>query len=95
MNDDAKDQPEDDFHISHFHESKCDNPDAVANMMRAMHGPQGVDQSLRQAVSMCWMMLPEGQKTVDSVEREIRRLVDRILADLREDAKAFGIPEKA
>ena len=39
------------------------------------------------------MMLPKDQKNVDALEREVRRLVDRVIADLREDAAAFGITE--
>ena len=82
---------------SSFHVAECSSggdPDAMVKMMRSMHGPQAVDQSLRQAVSMCWMMLPEDKKNVDAVEREVRRLVDRIIADMREDAAAFGVVEK-
>ena len=62
-------------------------------MMRSMHGPQAVDQALRSAVSMCWMMLPDDKKNVDTVERELRRLLDRVIADLHEDEEAFGISE--
>ena len=47
----------------------------------------------RNAVGICWMMLPDDQKNVDAVEREVRRLIDRILMDFREDATAFGISE--
>ncbi|MGO9107932.1 MAG: hypothetical protein ACLP9L_01755 [Thermoguttaceae bacterium] len=92
MNDSENDRSED-FSITEFHEVSTDKPEAVTRMMRSMHGPQAVDQSLRMAVSMCWMMLPDDKKNVDAVEREIRRLVDRIIADLREDAKAFGVSE--
>jgi len=75
----------------HVAESSCGgDPDAMAKMMRSMHGPQAVDQALRSAVSTCWMMLPEDKKNVDSVEREVRRIIDRIIADLHEDAEVFG-----
>ena len=84
--------------VSSFHVTECSSgggavgdPEAMAKMMRSLHGPQAVDQSLRQAVSMCWMMLPDDKKNVDAVEREVRRLIDRIIADLREDAEVFGI----
>jgi hypothetical protein len=59
--------------------------------VRDMFGPQHVDQSIRQAISYCWMMLPDDKKTVARLEAEIRRLVNRALKDLKEDAKAFGI----
>jgi hypothetical protein len=66
------------------------NPDALKRMREFM-GPQAIDQTIRQAISMCWMMLPEGNKSIDAVETEIRRLADRALKDLRDDAKSFGI----
>ena len=68
-----------------------DDPDAV-NKMRAMFSPGQIDQSIRQTIMMCWMMLPDGSKSVDEVELQIRRIVDRAIKDLREDAKAFGLP---
>jgi hypothetical protein len=89
MSDERKDQPT----VVHLAECSTDNPEAVTKMMRSMQGPQAVDHALRAAVSVCWMMLPDDKKNVDAVDREIRRLVDRILADLREDAKAFGVSE--
>jgi hypothetical protein len=64
-----------------------------AKMMRDLMGPNMVDQAIRTAISHCWMMLPEGKKTVAVLEREIRRIVDRALRDLKEDMEAFGITE--
>ena len=80
--------------VGDIHVTECsgrDDPEAMAKMMRSMHGPQAVDQSLRAAASMCWTMLPHDQKNVDAVERELRRLLDRVIANLREDAEAFGV----
>ncbi len=62
--------------------------------MRQFMGPRAVDQSVRHAISTCWMMLPDEKKTVDAVEAEIRRLVDRAIDNLREDAEAFGLPKE-
>ncbi len=62
--------------------------------MRDMLGPQAVDQAIRQAISTCWMMLPDDKKNVASVEAEIRRVVDRALENLREDSRAFGISDE-
>lgn len=67
-----------------------EDPEKARGMMRSMFGPQAVDQAIRQAVSTCWMMLPDDKKTVEVLEAEIRRLVDRALANFREDAKAFS-----
>jgi hypothetical protein len=60
--------------------------------MRDMFGPQAVDQAIGQAITTCWMMLPEDKKNVATLEAEIRRIVERALASLKEDAGAFGIP---
>lgn len=57
----------------------------------AMMGPQAVDHEIRMAIQHCWMMMPTEKKTVASVEVEIRRLVDRALKDLHDDAQAFGL----
>ena len=66
---------------------------ASARMMLQAMGPHAIDQQIRQAISLCWMLLPEEKKSVEAVEAEIRRLVDRALKDLREDAAAFGVPK--
>lgn len=71
------------------------DPDADQEMMRALGGPQAVDQAVRSAISICWMMLPKDRRTVEAVEVEIRRLVDRALANFREDAEAFDINSRA
>ena len=63
----------------------------AAKKMRGMFGPQQVDQEIRQAISMCWMMMPDDKKNPDAVAAEIRRIVERALANLKEDAKAFGV----
>jgi hypothetical protein len=59
--------------------------------MRGLFGPAQVDQAIRQAISICWMMLPKERKNPDAVAAEIRRIVERALANLKEDAQAFGI----
>lgn len=68
-----------------------DDPDDHGKM-RSMLGPGHVDQLVRQAIQMCWMMLPEDRKTADELEKQFRRIVDRAINDTRDDAKAFGLP---
>ena len=65
-----------------------------AGKIRNIMGPHAVDNLIRQAITMCWMMLPNDKKSVPELESELRRIVDRALANLKEDAKAFGIIEK-
>lgn len=80
---------------THFNErfsmiSKSDDPDAN-NKMRQMMGPGHVDHQVRQTLQLCWMILPDDKKTIDELEQQFRRIVDRAFRDLREDAEAFGL----
>jgi hypothetical protein len=54
-------------------------------------GPGQADQLIRQAVQFCWVMLPADKRTVGQVDKQVRRIVERALKDLREDTKAFGL----
>ena len=56
---------------------------------RRMLGPCAVDTQLREVIRTCWSAMPENKRTVADVEAEIRRLVDRALKDLKEDAQSF------
>ena len=69
---------------------EANDPDNIRKM-HEMFGPSQVDQQIRQAIHICWMMLPEGRKTVDELEKQIRRIMDRAFKDLREDTDAFGL----
>jgi len=78
--------------------SQCGNedPEQAGKSMKRMgqaFGPQAVTQGIHQAILMCWMILPDERKNVAAVEVEIRRIVERELKALRDDAKAFGIAE--
>ena len=59
--------------------------------LREFFSPQHVDQQLRQAIQICWMMLPKERKSIDELELQVRRILDRALKDLREDSDAFGL----
>jgi hypothetical protein len=52
-------------------------------------GPGHVDQQVRRAIEECWMALPDQRKSLDEVERQMRRLLDRAIRDFKEDAAAF------
>ncbi len=74
-----------------FQSFACSGGDAGdADQQRMWMAPH-VDQSLRQAVQFCWMALPKEKRNLEEVERQLRRLLDRALRDLREDAAEFGI----
>ena len=65
------------------------NDDDAMDKMRDMFGPTQIDQQIRQAIHFCWMGLPNDKRNVDELERQIRRLVDRALSDVREDFDEF------
>ena len=65
------------------------NDDDAMDKMRDMFGPAQIDQQVRQAIHFCWMSLPKDKRNVDELERQIRRLVDRALKDVREDFDEF------
>ena len=65
------------------------NDDDAIDKMRDMFGPAQIDQQVRQAIHFCWMSLPKEKRNVDELERQIRRLVDRALKDVREDFDEF------
>ena len=71
-------------------ESDGGEPHDPNKAMRDMFGPSGVDQQIRAAISTCWTMLPVASRTPDAVAVEIRRIVERALSNLAEDATAFG-----
>jgi hypothetical protein len=64
-------------------------PYLASKGMRDMMGPFLVDQTIRQAITHCWMMLPETQRNYQTVEQEIQRLVQRALDDFKQDVTAF------
>ena len=61
----------------------------AAEKMQKLFGPTQIDHQIRQAIQFCWMALPKEKRNVDELERQIRRLVDRALRDLREDFDEF------
>lgn len=63
---------------------------SLGRSQRDLMGPMMVDQSLRQAIMHCWMMLPEDQRNPENVAKEMTRLLERALKDMREDASSFG-----
>lgn len=56
-----------------------------------MFGPLAAEQMVTQAIQTCWMMLPNEKRTIEHLEQEIRRIVERKIRDMREDAQSFGI----
>ena len=61
----------------------------AAEKMAEIFGPGQIDQMIRQGIHFCWMALPRERKTVDEMEKQIRRIVERALKDFREDQEEF------
>lgn len=76
----------------HTHFTSCESGDKndPKETMRNMFGPGGVDQQIRHAITTCWMEMPSERRNAEAVAAEIRRIVERALANLKDDAKAFG-----
>ena len=62
----------------------------VPDDYRQLFNPSQVDTMIRQAIQFCWTALPKEKRSVEEVERQIRRMVDRALSDWREDEQEFG-----
>lgn len=78
-------------HVSH---AKSGGSAEHKAAMRDMFGPGAVESQINSAISTCWMLLPKKKRTPDAVAAEVRRIVERALANLKEDAKAFGFGAK-
>ncbi len=76
--------------IEVFHAFEMNPEDDEAfDRMREMFGPSQIDHMIRQAIHFCWMGLPKEKRNVDELERQVRRIVDRALRDVREDFDNF------
>lgn len=66
------------------------NDEESFDKLREFLNPAQVDQSVRQALQLCWMILPQEKRNVEELEQQFRRIVDRALQNMREDDQAFG-----
>ena len=64
-----------------------ETPNSGHDDRRELFEPGAVDRALRDVIGMCWMTFPVGKPTIDSVEKEMRRLLDRAIRDMREDER--------
>ncbi len=62
--------------------------DAEARL-RSYFGPGQVDQVVRQALQLCWSSLPRDKRNVDELKRQMDRLVQRAIDDMKEDMQEF------
>lgn len=75
-------------HVTSF--SSDEGGEDAAERMADFLGPGQVDQLIRQAIQCSWLALPKDRRNADELEKQVRRIVDRALKDLREDSDQFG-----
>ena len=68
------------------------DPEDPASMkrLRALIRPQ-LARQIRQTIQICWMSLPPSRQNVEQVEKQVRRIMERTLRDLRKDPKSFDL----
>ena len=64
--------------------------DDAQNKMAEIIGPGQIDQTIRQALHFCWLMLPKERKNLQEWEQQVRRIFERAVRDFREDSEQFG-----
>jgi hypothetical protein len=72
--------------------SECfgdDSSDSAAGLMKMFQNPAQLDQTVRQAVQLCWTVIPKDRRTPEELEKQFRRVVERALADFAEDQAEF------
>lgn len=52
-------------------------------------GPGLIDERIREAILICWVALPEQQRSLERVEQEINRIVKRAFDNFRDDLKVL------
>jgi hypothetical protein len=50
-----------------------------------------IDRGIRDAIRAVWFTLPADNRTVDELDAQMQRHVARAIAQVKEDAKAFGL----
>ncbi len=67
-----------------------DNPVATTKTASGILDPISVDQHIRQAIHACWKAIPEQERSVERLNREMRRLTRRALQAVEEDLQTSG-----
>jgi len=60
------------------------SPDPIIQL-----GPGAVERAVQNAIEICWLILPPQKKSVDCLEYELKRILERTLQNIREDEQAF------
>ena len=61
--------------------------------MREMFSPSQIAHTIGSAIQMCWMMLPPEKKNVPALVAEMRRIFERSIKSIEDDAQALSRAE--
>jgi hypothetical protein len=76
--------------ISNCESSGDDLPAGAGGFLQMFQNPAHLDQSVRQAVQLCWTIIPKERRDADELGKQFRRVVERALKDFAEDKAEFG-----
>src|SRR4051812_19526460 len=68
----------------------ADVPAGTGGFLEMFQTPAQLDQSIRQAVQLCWTVIPMDRRTIEELHQQFRRMVERALKDFAEDKAEFG-----
>jgi hypothetical protein len=57
----------------------------------SLPSPHLVQEAINRAITFCWVLLPQDRRSAKEIAAQIRRVVDRTLANLEEDEAAFRV----
>jgi hypothetical protein len=77
-------------HLGNTLKSELDKSGRPADEPSPFDPAMVIETSLRYAIWMCWVLLPPDRRDTANVERQVRRLADRAVSNMREDGAAFG-----
>jgi hypothetical protein len=76
--------------ISSCDSSGSDLPAGTGGFIEMFQNPAHLDQTVRQAIQLCWSVIPKNRRTTEELEKQFRRVVERALKDFAEDKAEFG-----
>lgn len=68
-----------------------DEDDEWNRHFREELGPKAVDEWLKQAVRVTWLLLPKDKRNVDELKSLMQGILDRIIRDMEKDRRKFDL----
>lgn len=67
------------------------DPESLARLLRERQ-PNAVADTIKNAVTLCWVMLPKERRTPEILGAEIHGLVESVLNEFNENRDSFDLP---